>query len=352
MNIMRYRSFCQSCARHGPAQATGRRLSAFSPRALIRTLPMHLADPQPSPAVADAPDFCVVLNAASGRRKDEEFARALRAALDRHPGRFALSEARSGEDLSRAIDSAIAGAAPVLVAAGGDGTIAAVAEAAVRHGRALGIVPTGTFNFVARSLGIPPEIDAAVNLLVTSPAHPMPVAEVNGRLFLNNASLGLYPAILREREDVYRRWGRSRLAAHWSLLKTVFGAVRPLHLRVTVDGKVLRARSPLIFIARSAYQLDSYGLEGADAVRAGRFAVFLAPDVSNLRLFLLALRLAIGGLKAGRDIELVTGEDIVVETDRRRLFVARDGERTPLASPLHFRIRHDSLRVVAPEPPA
>ena len=303
-------------------------------------------------ATASVAEFCVILNSASGRKKDDAFATALRDALDRHPGRFAVSEAESGGDLPRAIDRAVRAGHPVLVAAGGDGTIAAVAEAAAAHGRALGIVPTGTFNFVARGLGIPEEVEAAVDLLAASPAHPMPVAEVNGRLFLNNASLGLYPAILREREDVYRRWGRSRIAAHLSLVKTVFGAVRPLHLRVTVDGMVLRARTPLVFIARSAFQLDRYGLEGAEAVRAGRFAVFLAPDVSRMKLFLLALRLAVGGLKTGRDIELVIADDIVVETARRRVFVARDGERTPLASPLHFRIRHDILRVIAPEPPA
>ncbi len=311
---------------------------------------MHLPEPPPSPAAAE--DFCVVLNAASGRKKDEEFSDALRRALDRHPGRFAVSEAEGGGDLGRAIDRAVEGGHPVLVAAGGDGTIAAVAEAAAKYGRTLGIVPTGTFNFVARGLGIPEEIEAAVDLLVSSPDHPMPVAEVNGRLFLNNASLGLYPAILREREGVYRRWGRSRFAAHWSVVKTVFGAVRPLHLRVTIDGTVMRARTPLVFIARSAFQLDRYGLEGSEAVRAGRFAVFLAPDASRLKLFLLALRLARGGLRAGRDIELVTAEDIVVETARRRLLVARDGERTPLTSPLHFRIRDDILRVIAPEPPA
>jgi diacylglycerol kinase family enzyme len=314
---------------------------------------MNVAAPSsPAAAAPAAAEFCVVLNAASGRRKDDAFAERLRTALDRHPGRFAVSEADGGSDLSRAIDAAVEGGHPTLVAAGGDGTIAAVAEAAAAHGRTLGVVPTGTFNFVARGLSIPEEIDAAVDLLAASPAHPMPVADVNGRLFLNNASLGLYPAILREREGVYRRWGRSRLAAHWSVIKTVLGAIRPLHLRVTVDGKVLRARTPLVFVARSAFQLDRYGLDGAEAVRAGRFALFLAPDAGPLRMILIALRLAVGGLRTGRDIELVIGDEIVVETARPRLVVARDGERTRLSSPLRFRIRHDALRVIAPEPPA
>jgi diacylglycerol kinase family enzyme len=314
---------------------------------------MNVVAPSSSPAAATpAPtEFCVVLNAASGRRKDGAFAAGLRTALDRHPGRFAISEADGGGDLARAIDAAVEAGHPVLVAAGGDGTIAAVAEAAAEHGRTLGIVPTGTFNFVARGLSIPEEIDAAVDLLAASPHHPLPVADVNGRLFLNNASLGLYPAILREREGVYRRWGRSRIAAHWSVVKTVLSAIRPLNLRVTVDGKVLRARTPLIFVARSAFQLDRYGLDGAEAVRAGRFALFLAPDAGPLRMILIALRLAVGGLQTGRDIELVIGDDIIVETARRRLIVARDGERTRLSSPLRFRIRHDALRVIAPEPP-
>jgi len=313
---------------------------------------MDTSDPAVSAARPATADFCVVVNAASGRRKEPSFEGTLSAALGRHPGQFAISSAEGGAELDAAIRRAVDGGHPVLVAAGGDGTITAVAEAAAAHGRALGIIPMGTFNFVARGLGIPETPDAAVDLLMERRERTVSVAEVNGRLFLNNASIGLYPAILKEREGIYRRWGRSRLAAYWSVVKTVFGAFRPLHLRVSVDGAVIRARTPLLFVARSAFQLEHYGLEGAEALRDDRFALFLAPDASSVRLLALALRLASGGLRAGRDIELVTGDEILVESTRRRLLVARDGERTHMSPPLRFRIHRDALRIIAPGPAA
>lgn len=313
---------------------------------------MDLSDqPRADDVAPSAPaDFGIVLNAASGRRNDAAFEERLATALGRHAERFSISRAATGKDLGAAIRRAVEAGHAALVAAGGDGTITAVAEAAAAHGRRLGILPAGTFNFVARGLGIPEELDAAVDALLGGTAQPTTVAEVNGRLFLNNASLGLYPEILREREGIYRRWGRSRVAAHWSVVKAIFGAFRPLHLRVTVDGRVLRARTPLLFVARSAFQLDRYGLPGGEAVRAGRFALFLVPDVPPLRLFLITLRLALGGIRPGHDIELVTCDEITVETSRRRLLVARDGERGTMAAPLKFRLRPDALQVIAPVP--
>ena len=131
----------------------------------------------------------------------------------------------------------------------------------------------------------------------------------------------------------------------------MFGVFRPLHLRITADGRLIRTRTPLVFVARSAFQLDRYGLPGGDALRAGRFALFLVPDVPPLRLFRITLRLALGGLRPGRDIELITCDEITVETARRRILVARDGERAPMAVPLTFRLRHDALRVIVPEMP-
>jgi diacylglycerol kinase family enzyme len=310
----------------------------------------------PSPSGGTAPtEFCVILNASSGRKKEDDAEAQLRDLFGPEAARVTILKVTTGGQLPAAIARAVEGGHPVLVAAGGDGTIAAVAEAAVTHDRTLGILPMGTFNFVARGLGIPEDLADAVDLLTSGSARPVPVADVNGRIFLNNASLGLYPAILREREGIYRRWGRSRLAAHWSVVRTVLGLVRPLPLRVVVDGQTLRTRTPLVFVARSAFQLERYGLDGAEAVRAGRFALFLAPDAPPLRLMLIALRLVVGGARPGRDLGLVECDEIDVDTPGQGILVAHDGERTRLATPLRFRVRQDALRIVAPgavDPPA
>ncbi len=304
-----------------------------------------------NPAGHPAPrEFCVILNAASGRRKEDDAEDRLSALFGAEAHRVKILKVPNGGALPAAIARAVEDESRVLVAAGGDGTIAAVAEAAATHGRTLGILPMGTFNFVARGFGIPEEPAEAARLLLTGRAQPVPVGEVNGKVFLNNASLGLYPAILREREGVYRRWGRSRLAAHWSVARTVLGLARSLHLRVVVDGRTLRTRTPLVFVARSAFQLDRYGLDGAEAVRAGRFALFLAPDAPPARLMLIALRLVAGGIRPGRDLGLVECDEIDVETRADDMLVAHDGERSRLPTPLRFRIRQDALRVILPEP--
>ena len=297
------------------------------------------------------PDVCVILNLGSGKKKDPGVRTRIEVALARHPGRFELRTVRKGRDLAATVDRAAREGFPTLVAAGGDGTICAVAAGALRHGRTLGVLPMGTFNYVARGLGLPEDLDEAVDLIAGGRSWPLSVGEVNGKLFLNNASLGLYPAILRQREGTYRRWGRSRIAAHWSVLKTVIRFHRPLSLRVVVDGAPIRRRTPLAFVARSAYQLELFGLNGADDVRAGRFALFLAPDCNRWGLLLFAVRLMWRSMEQGRDFDYFTGEEIEIATRKGRRLVARDGERERMRSPFRFRVLHGRLRIVAPEDP-
>ncbi len=305
------------------------------------------AGPATKAEPAPAPDICVILNPGSGARKAEAIQR-LETAIARHPGRFTLHRVARGGDLGAAADRALNEGFATVVAAGGDGTICAIAQKLAGSDRQLGVLPMGTFNYFARGLGLPEDLEAAVDVLVEGATRPVDVGEVNGRVFLNNASLGLYPAILQQRETTYRRWGRSRLAAHWSVLKTFVQFHRSISLSATIDGVAVRARTPLVFVARSDYQLRLFGLDGADCVRDGHFALFLAPDSSRWRLLLYTLRLAWGGMKLGRDFELFCGDDIVVATRRHHRLVARDGERERLSTPLHFRIRKGALRVVVP----
>ena len=305
---------------------------------------------RPETPVEAVPEICVILNSGSGKKKAKaEIRRRIEAALGRHPGRFALRTVKKGRDLPAEAERAAKEGFAILVAAGGDGTICAVAGAALRHGRTLAVLPLGTFNYFARGLDLPEEIEPAVDLIVSGRTQAVSVGEVNGQLFLNNASIGLYPAILAQREGTYRRWGRSRLAAHWSVLVTFMRFHRPLSMRVTVDGRTIRRRTPLAFVALSDFQLELFGLEGTEDVHAGRFAMFLAPDSNRWELFLLAVRLVWRSMKRGRDFDFFTGEEIVIETQSKRRLVARDGERERMRAPFRFRVLKDALRVVAPE---
>ena len=293
-------------------------------------------------------DICIILNAKAGKR-DTAVRERIQAATARHPGRFDLHVIGKNADFMAEIDRIARAGYRTIVAAGGDGTISAVAAAAHRHDRVLGVLPMGTFNFFARGLDLPEEVEAGIDLLAAGPTRTVSLGAVNGRIFLNNASLGIYPAILAQREGTYRRWGRSRVAAHWSVVVTFFRFHRPLTMRVMIDGRVVRKKTPLAFVARSDFQLEQFQLDGVEDVRAGRHALFLAPDSSRFGLFQFAMRLAWRSMRRGRDFDYYTGDVIDIETSHRRRLVARDGERERMDSPFHFEVLKDALTVIAPE---
>lgn len=305
------------------------------------------ADTSERTASASSTKIVVVLNIAA--RSGSEQADVLQASLDRHSGRFVLRRV-SGDGLGEAVEEALGRGVSTIVAAGGDGTIVAVAERLAGRDATLGIVPLGTFNYMARTLGLPDDMDAAVDVILAGHSRAIEIADVNGRIFLNNASLGAYAEILARREGVYRRWGRSRLAAYWSVLATLARIRRPLTLRVVVDGEVYRVATPLAFVANNAEQLEGFDLAGSDCVREGRFALYIAPDCGRVELLLYALRLAFRTMKPGRDFELICGREIVVESPRRsRRLVARDGERDRMTAPFRFTLRPGALRVLVPK---
>jgi diacylglycerol kinase family enzyme len=291
----------------------------------------------------------VIVNAGSGKRRGRQLAEELAGMVERYPGRFELRVERSGARIEAAARRAVDEGFATVVAAGGDGTICAVAGVVAGTDRSFGVLPLGTFNYFARSLGLPEDLDAGLRVLAEGDTQPVAVGDVNGLSFLNNASLGAYAAILQSRESVYRRWGRSRLAAYWSVLTTLIRFRRPLRLKVTVDGEVRRFKTPLVFVALNPHQLETLGLEGADCIRSGRFALFIAPDCSRFELVRYAIRLAFRAMEPGRDFELMCGEDILVETPGRRRLIARDGERQHMTGPFRFRLRRDALRVLVPD---
>ncbi len=135
-----------------------------------------------------------------------------------------------------------------VIAAGRDGTVTAVTQALAGTGTALGVLPPGTFNFFARSIGLPPDPDAAAAALIGGRARAMDLAEVNGQVFLNNTSLGLYPAMLADREQACARWGRSRFVAYWPVLRSA----RPWQEFLLSPGRdsTIETRAPRRTVAR------------------------------------------------------------------------------------------------------
>jgi len=236
----------------------------------------------------------------------------------------------------------------IIVAAGGDGTVSAVASALVGTQAALGILPLGTLNHFAKDIGIPLDLDAAVESIISGKERLVDVGEVNGRIFVNNSSIGLYPAIVQERSEHQRR-GASKWFAFARALYTVMRRMPHFHASVHADGKYDSSdRTPFIFVGNNPYETTGLDIGERRRLDTGKLWVCRAPGAERLALIGMAIRALFGRTTPG-ELKLIDAEELWVQTRRnRRLKVANDGEVLTMTSPLHYRIRPKALRVIVP----
>lgn len=291
------------------------------------------------------PDICVLSNPRSGTAQRNP------GAVDRAMAVFGpRAELRSfsgdpAEEAARAVRDGFA----IVVAAGGDGTVAGVAHALAGTDAALAVLPLGTFNYFSRGLGLPDDPEAAARAILDGSSHFIAVGTLNGRVFLNNVAVGLYPAILEEREAAYARYGRYRILAHLASLRTILRFQRPRRMDILQDETRHRIRTPMVFVARSAYQLDQFGLEGGKAISEDRFVLFLAQTQTRLGFLKLAWRLVRRKVDHGRDVIVSTPRRIEIAVrGRRRISVALDGEKLRMRLPLKIELADELLHVIVP----
>lgn len=235
--------------------------------------------------------------------------------------------------------------APV-VAVGGDGTLNTVAQAAHAVGCAMGVVPWGTFNYFARTHGIPTDPTEAVRLLLHAAPAPVQVAAINDRVFLVNASLGLYPDLLQDREAYKNRFGRSRWVAFIAACATLLRAQRRLRLRIEMAGTVRDVQTLTLFVGNNRLQLQQFGAEPEDTLAGtpgdGSMAALMLRPIGTLSMFGLLLHGAMGRLGEAAGVEGFEFQHMVVRPTlapgRREVVVAFDGEVARMRSPIDIRV--------------
>lgn len=301
----------------------------------------------PQPVELSKARLCVIRNRGSGK-EDDKVVQTITEGLQPYVADFALRQTDDGSQLLDMARQAVDDGFDIVVAAGGDGTQSAVAGALAGSNAMMGVLPGGTFNYFARDLGVGETMEDAIETLRNGVAKQVDVGQIENLIFLNNVSLGVYPHILKTRESVYRRWGRSRIAAYWSVVIALRRLRHPMNLTARVDGESKSYSTALAFVARSAYQLESFGLEGADAIRDGNFAVLIAKARKPIPLLRSALRLTVGLSAKDSDFDLIITDEINIETYKSQQLIAHDGEKTRLASPFHLKVWHDALTVLVP----
>jgi diacylglycerol kinase family enzyme len=235
-----------------------------------------------------------------------------------------------------------------IVAGGGDGTISAVASVLVDTSTTLGVLPLGTLNHFAKDMKVPLDLEGATGVILDGTQVNVDVGEVNGRVFLNNSSLGLYPSIVHQREKQQQRLGRGKWTAFIWAAFSVLRRYPFIDLRLTADTVEMRRRTPFVFIGNNEYEMEGLNIGARGCLNAGQLSLHVAHRVGRWGLVRFALSALFGTLRNEKDLDMLCTGEVWIETKRARLHVATDGEVSIMETPLHYRVRPGALSVLAP----
>jgi len=299
----------------------------------------------------------VVLNARSGRGDIRDRIETLRqgflAASGQAPRLFVARSGKRVPEIARAAVEQARQEDGVLVVSGGDGTINAVGQLALARQVPFGIIPGGTFTRRSRPHVMPQDVEGAIRTVVSGRVRAVQAGLGNDRVFFVNASLGLYPRLLEDREAYKRRLGRSRLVALWSALVTLFTRSYRLDLALAADGREWKQRTPTLFVGNNRLQLDQVGIEEADCLERGRLLALTSEPLDTLAAIRLLARGALGRLGEAPEVHAFSFQRLVVgstrPTTRSRVKVATDGEIVSLTLPLEFRPSPHALQLIVPD---
>jgi diacylglycerol kinase family enzyme len=255
---------------------------------------------------------------------------------------------QEGDDISALTKSAIQQKYNVIVAGGGDGTINAVASALVGVSKVkFGVLPLGTLNHFAKDMKIPRDIAKAIETIVAGHVESIDVGEVNGHVFVNNSSIGIYPSIVKLRESL-QKTGLSKWPAAARASLKVLIRFRLLRLNIGAAGlETVEHKTALLFVGNNSYDMSFPTLGTRSTLQGGVMGVMMPRASTRLGLLYNFFSLV---FRAAPKSDVLTFEttSLLVKTKRSFVKVAVDGEVIMLKSPLNYLIRPKSLQVIVP----
>ncbi|MEY2862861.1 MAG: hypothetical protein RLY58_568 [Pseudomonadota bacterium] len=263
----------------------------------------------------------------------------------------ALYDAAEPSDLSRLTKAALVSLRHRkggVVVAGGDGTINTVARVMLHHAVPLTIIPCGTFNYVARALHIPLDPLAAAALALDGVIRAVHVGTVNGHVYLNNASIGLYPHLIEQREADKSRFGRYQSVAMLSGFAVLMRQHQKMRLKMIVDGQTEKIDTPMVFFGNNQLQLADMHLALADCASAGRLAAVAMTDLNRIQVLSLIARMQLGTFEQAPQVRSFCADHIRIESRSKYMKLAIDGEIVRVNTPLHFQVARHALQVMTP----
>ena len=271
---------------------------------------------------------------------------ALRALFDA-AGLEATIDARGDRPMDERIADAVASRAGVIVAAGGDGTITALAAALAGTGKSLAILPLGTVNALARDLDIPLDIPQAIASLANGGERLIDVGEVNGRIFLHKVVIGVIPAVAAGREYIRgRRDLRTKLAFLRYFARRLARTRRMAVVITTSTGQTRIERVQAVAVACNAYDEGVGQFFTRSSLDQGTLTLYTLRHLTLRDVIRLTAEMLLGNWRHDDALSIETADAVTIDTRKSLLKVMFDGEVVTLHTPLQFSIRKQALSVV------
>ncbi len=294
----------------------------------------------------------VLWNSRSGWDEGAKDAETVREILSRGGNDVEIRKIHKGDDIVGQCRECFKAGAQVFVAAGGDGTVNAVASAIVNTSAALGVIPSGTLNHFARDLEIPLNAGEAAQELIDGHEVTVDVGRVNGRVFINNSVIGLYSVYRAAREALERKaFGKSRFGQFFAVLggvARVFWRLPHLRLRLVLDGREREFKTPFVLVANNEHELESWHIGRRTSLSEGKLWVYAMRSCSRWKLLWFLLNFVFQRFRREDAFDVFKVSALTVHSRRRRLGVAVDGEVIKMETPLEYRSSPSSLHVIAP----
>jgi diacylglycerol kinase family enzyme len=291
----------------------------------------------------------VFINAGGGTAaaKGDKLRDEVEAAFAEAGATIALSLLK-GDELQEAVKASAN--EPLVVVGGGDGTLGSAAQVLVDHGSAtLGILALGTHNHLAKELGIPADLKEAAKLIVARPTRRIDLARVNGRVFVNNASVGFYPLLVRERDAHQENHGLPKWLATIPAAREALRRLPQHRLHLELPEGPQDVMTPMLFVGNNRYTMEAGKVGQREALDAGVMSLFAVTARSSGALIGVALRALVGRADPSRDFAAIgEARSFIVDDGSSDREVALDGEVVELDMPLEFSTEPGALQVVAP----
>lgn len=303
--------------------------------------------------------LAIVLNTSSGNGRRHDARQAI-ASLCRDAHIDArVEDIRDPRTISLAVSKALQRGADAIVAAGGDGTVSAAAAVLAGTSIPLGVLPLGTLNHFAKDAGIPTDLAKAVAVIATKRTRNVDVARVNGHLFINNCSIGVYPDVVEGRERFrargYPKWLALMRATAEALRREDAVAIRmaadwPAAAQHAEMRRAIVARTPFVFVGNNEYIVEGIHIGARTRLDAGRLFAYFAPPARTRDLPQMAVYALLGLRRHDGRLQSIAATELWMDTLRAsEIQVACDGELLMLKTPLRFSAWPSALTLMVPE---